>query len=143
MEIHGKNSLRQRSDTLLRFRDSPNSEVLFVSNVGMTGLNIDCANIVIILVKYSAYAIGYCISDLDFQDVMWSKQDEMQLIGRVWRRPQSKQVYVYRLLGTPSPDTFLSSMSHNKAVMHSTFMGSESGWREFLFLFDSEGVSFY
>jgi SNF2 family DNA or RNA helicase len=57
MSIHGKHNPRQRAQTLLEFRESPKSEVLFMSNVGISGINLDCANVMIILVSYSFHFI--------------------------------------------------------------------------------------
>jgi hypothetical protein len=51
MSITGKHNPRVRAQTLLEFRQSPKSEVLFMSNVGIAGINLDCANIMIILVS--------------------------------------------------------------------------------------------
>jgi SNF2 family DNA or RNA helicase len=131
MAIFGKHSPRQRAQTLLKFRESPQSEVLFMSNVGITGINLDCANIMIILVSSLSILI-YTYNDLFMnKDVLWSKQDDMQLVGRVWRNPQAKQVYVYRLIAMDSPDELLSQLSFSKAVMHESFMGSDSGWSRF------------
>ncbi|KAI0748986.1 P-loop containing nucleoside triphosphate hydrolase protein [Irpex lacteus] len=109
-EIDGTKTLRERAEELARFRESPNFEVLFVSSVGTTGLNLECANILIIL------------------DVLWSKQDDTQLIGRLQRRGQTKLVIVYRLLIKDSPDVFLNDISFNKSIMHDTFMANETGW---------------
>ncbi|KAI0085377.1 P-loop containing nucleoside triphosphate hydrolase protein, partial [Irpex rosettiformis] len=108
LEIHGKKSAAQRAATLRQFRTSSDAVVLIVSNVGTTGLNLDCANILIIA------------------DLLWSKQDELQLIGRVWRRPQPKQVIVYRLIALDSPDQFLNNLSWGKASMHESFLGKKS-----------------
>ena len=46
----------------------------------------------------------------------------MQLIGRLWRRPQAKRVLVYRLLAKNSPDEFLTNLSYGKGVMHERFL---------------------
>ena len=46
----------------------------------------------------------------------------MQLIGRLWRRPQSKRVIVYRLLAQQSPDEFLTHLSYGKGAMHERFL---------------------
>ncbi|KAI0685431.1 hypothetical protein BC835DRAFT_1421245 [Cytidiella melzeri] len=59
--------------TVKAFPNLLNSEVFFVFNIATTGLNLDCTNIIIIL------------------DALWSKQENMQLIGCIWRKPQTKQ----------------------------------------------------
>ena len=45
------------------------------------------------------------------------------MIGRVWRRPQPKQVIVYHLLAMGSPDEFLNNLSWGKGTMHEAFVG--------------------
>ncbi|KAH9926072.1 P-loop containing nucleoside triphosphate hydrolase protein, partial [Amylocystis lapponica] len=85
-------------------RDDP--RVLVMSGVGMVGLNIAFANILIII------------------DTLWSAQQDSQLIGRIWRQPQPKLVHVYRLIGRNTSDVFLNNISFDKSVMHDAFMGS-------------------
>jgi SNF2 family DNA or RNA helicase len=51
MSITGKHNSHVRAQTLLEFHQSSKSEVLFMSNVGIAGINLDCANIMIILVS--------------------------------------------------------------------------------------------
>ena len=51
MEINGKKTAPQRARVLREYRESPNPAVLIVSNVGIAGLNLDCANILIIAVS--------------------------------------------------------------------------------------------
>ncbi len=58
-EIDGTKTLRERAEELARFRESPNFEVLFVSSVGTTGLNLECANILIILVGALIFTAPY------------------------------------------------------------------------------------
>jgi hypothetical protein len=53
--------------------------------------------------------------------VLWSVLSEQQLIGRVWRYPQPKQVHVYRLIGARSPDIFLNNISFGKGFIQDMF----------------------
>ena len=45
----------------------------------------------------------------------------MQLIGRLWRRPQPKRVVVYRLLAQDSPDECLTN------YIYKSYMGYRPG----------------
>jgi hypothetical protein len=47
MSITGKHNPHVQAQTLLEFRQFPKSEVLFMSNVGIAGINLDCANIIV------------------------------------------------------------------------------------------------
>lgn len=57
------------------------------------------------------------------KDTLWSAQEDGQLIGRIWRQPQPKQVHVYRLIAQGTSDVFLNNISFDKSIMHQTFMG--------------------
>lgn len=50
------------------------------------------------------------------------------MIGRLQRKPQQKQVYVYHLLALDTPDIYLRDISLNKSVMHDSFMTSDAKW---------------
>ena len=56
------------------------------------------------------------------QDVQWSAQDENQLIGRVHRQGQTKQVIVYRLKALNSPDVKISDLSKIKGNLHENML---------------------
>ncbi|KAH9046210.1 P-loop containing nucleoside triphosphate hydrolase protein [Lactarius hengduanensis] len=105
LSIHGKVKQQDRMKRLKEFMESGRNgaRVLLMSNVGTVGLNIACANILIIV------------------DVLWSVLSEQQLIGRVWRYPQPKTVHVYRLIGGNSPDIFLNNISFSKGFIQDTF----------------------
>ncbi|KAJ3472678.1 hypothetical protein NLI96_g13290 [Meripilus lineatus] len=106
--IDGRNSTTSRTQVLRQFRHSDRDgiRVLIVSNIGITGLNLDCANIIINL------------------DVLWSALEDQQLIGRAWRYPQVKPVRVYRLVGMKTPDVFLNNISFEKGALQDAFVGS-------------------
>lgn len=54
---------------------------------------------------------------------------DQQLIGRVWRQPQSKQVQIYRLIAGNTPDVLLNNLSFNKGFIQETFMNIGSSLR--------------
>ncbi|KAH9019722.1 P-loop containing nucleoside triphosphate hydrolase protein [Lactarius pseudohatsudake] len=92
-------------------RDGP--RVLLISNASSIGLNIACANILIIV------------------DVLRSVMSDQQLIGRVWCHPQSKRVHIYRLVGERSPDVFLNTLSFTEGYITESFLNSDHrirGW---------------
>ena len=41
------------------------------------------------------------------QDHLWSAMEDLQLIGRCWRQPQTKKVFVYRFLADKTTDMVL------------------------------------
>ena len=66
------------------------------------------------------------------QDTLWSAQDDAQLIGRLWRRLQTKRVHVYRLIALGSPDVFLNNISFDKARIHQAFIDAGPALSKFL-----------
>ncbi|KAJ2985714.1 hypothetical protein NUW54_g10059 [Trametes sanguinea] len=93
-----------------------------MSNVGTVGLNIAFANIVVIV------------------DNLWSAQEMEQLIGRVWRHPQSKQVLIYSLIAVGTSDVFLNTISRDKGTMQSGFMNTDTALKRALEDGDSEFI---
>ncbi|KAG1772200.1 P-loop containing nucleoside triphosphate hydrolase protein [Suillus placidus] len=108
LQMHGKLSMSARTNIISQFkssgRDGP--RVLIMSNIGLTGLNLPCANILIIV------------------DSLWSTTDEGQLIGRIYRPPQPKTVHIYRIVAADTQDVFLNNISFSKAAILDAFMGA-------------------
>jgi hypothetical protein len=122
MVVDGKVLPAKRAEILRDFRRSKKPEVLLLSQVGLTGLNLDCANILVILVstnKIAQHLINFA------QDVLWSGLDDRQLVERLHRQPQEKQVFVYRLLSMRTPDMILSRISVGKQRLYENLMWSE------------------
>ncbi len=131
MEINGKKSMTARNTDLIAFkkagREGP--RVLILSNVGLTGLNIAEANILIILVS-SAFADRLWLLML-VQDNTWSRQEDAQLVGRVWRLPQTKDVIVYRMILKTLTDIFLNILSFTKAQILMAFLETSDNMSKF------------
>ncbi|RPD72317.1 hypothetical protein L226DRAFT_467328 [Lentinus tigrinus ALCF2SS1-7] len=113
-EVNGKAEAKARTKLLDRFRASKDMFVCLLSNVGMVGLNLAFANIMIIV------------------DNLWSQQEYDQLIGRVWRHGQRKEVIAYYLITKDTSDVFFSNVSLDKGYMHMVLTaksGALSKWR--------------
>ncbi|KAG1838807.1 P-loop containing nucleoside triphosphate hydrolase protein [Suillus subalutaceus] len=108
LQIYGKLSMSTRTDIIAEFKNSgrDGARVLIISNVGLTGLNLPCANILIIV------------------DSLWSATDEGQLIGRIYRPPQQKTVHIYRIVAADTQDVFLNNMAFSKAAILEAFTGA-------------------
>ncbi|KAG1772227.1 P-loop containing nucleoside triphosphate hydrolase protein [Suillus placidus] len=119
LQIHGKLSTSARTDIIAEFKNSMQDgpRVLIISNVGLTGLNLPCANILIIV------------------DSLWSATDEGQLIGRIYRPPQPKIVHIYRIVAADTQDVFLNNISFSKAAILDAFTGATPSLRS---LFNNE-----
>ena len=55
LEYNGGMSQQQRGKILETYRSSGGGRVLLLSNVGATGLNLDIANILVIIVSFVSY----------------------------------------------------------------------------------------
>ncbi|KAI6008989.1 P-loop containing nucleoside triphosphate hydrolase protein [Pisolithus microcarpus] len=110
LELHGKIGPAKRKSVLNEFRSSTRdagSRVLILSLVGMVGLNLACANIMIIA------------------DTLWSALEDEQLRGRIYRYPQQKEVLFYRLVARGTPDVFLNNIAFDKGNLHKAFVGMD------------------
>ncbi|KAG8220405.1 hypothetical protein J3R82DRAFT_3388 [Butyriboletus roseoflavus] len=108
LELHGKMHLNKRKLVLNEFRSSNHTtgaRVLILSMVGTIGLNLACANIMVVA------------------DTLWSALDDEQLCGRIYRYPQQKQVHFYRLVAQGTPDVFLNNIAFDKGMLHLAFVG--------------------
>ena len=134
----GIQSVTERAASLEKFKRSKRKgpRVLIVSNVGLYGLNVACANIMVVVVSHSAVCDSPAGTEPLFtyfvaQDTLWSAQEDRQLIGHVWRFPQQKQVHVYRIVAEGTSDVFLNNISFSKGAMHDAFMQSSDATRKF------------
>jgi SNF2 family DNA or RNA helicase len=130
IEVNGMISPTQRSQAIEKFKNSDRNgvRVLILSQVGMTGLNLPVANILIMVVRTQYHLTNH--NSAAAQDTLWSAQDDSQLIGRIWRHPQLKVVHVYRLIADKTSDVFLNNISFDKAQMHEAFTGSTPAIRK-------------
>ncbi|KAF7965457.1 hypothetical protein HWV62_43479 [Athelia sp. TMB] len=112
---NGSMSDTARLKSLAAFKDEKaGPRVLLLSNVGSVGLNLDFANVLIII------------------DVLWSALEDIQLQGRLKRYPQAKRVEIYRLVAKGTPDELLNNISFNKGIIHEQFTQSSIAMQKIL-----------
>jgi superfamily II DNA or RNA helicase len=63
---------------------------------------------------------------LHLQDPLFSNQEFRQIVGRVWRYPQQRQVIVYHLLALGAADTILQQIAGNKDKLLEAFVASSN-----------------
>ncbi|KAF8872160.1 hypothetical protein BD779DRAFT_1679866 [Infundibulicybe gibba] len=99
--INGSYSANQRARQVSEFTSStdPDWRVFLFSSVGATGLNLACADVVILF------------------DTVWSELTSVQIVGRAHRLGQKKQVHVYRLAALGTTDVIMSSLARSKDEM--------------------------
>ncbi|KAK7440780.1 hypothetical protein VKT23_016856 [Stygiomarasmius scandens] len=106
LQYNGEVTPKKRAETVRQFQRPDGPRVMIISQVGSVGLNLDFANIMIVL------------------DTLWSAQEYNQLVGRIHRYPQVKPVIVYRLVAANSPDVFLNNLSMDKGMIQEAFVTS-------------------
>lgn len=94
-----------------------------MTEVGLVGLNLDMANIIIIMARIFYRLTASVCSHLIVQDPCWSKQQDLQLTGRLNRHPQDKVVLIYRIVAHNSTDVYLNKIAHDKGIMQRFFLG--------------------
>ncbi|KAJ8688852.1 hypothetical protein PTI98_013597 [Pleurotus ostreatus] len=87
--------------------DAPEHRVLLFSSVGAVGLNLTCADTVIML------------------DTIWSQVGTEQIIGRSARLTQENAVHVYHLLALGTTDVIMARMARQKGEMLKTLLSKE------------------
>ncbi|TFK64365.1 P-loop containing nucleoside triphosphate hydrolase protein [Pluteus cervinus] len=99
--VNGSMTITERNQTLRKYVDNvdPSVRVLLLSSVGITGLNLACASIVI------------------FYDQVWSAVTAAQVIGRAYRFGQRLEVQVYNILALGTSDVIMTSMAGSKGKM--------------------------
>lgn len=119
--------MNKRNAVLGEFRSSTRKSgprVLILSGVGMVGLNLACANIMVVMVYISSFDACKWMLTL-WKDTLWSEQDDRQLRGRIYRHPQNKPVHIYRAIALRTADVFLNNISFSKGAMHEAFIGAD------------------
>ncbi|KZP14422.1 hypothetical protein FIBSPDRAFT_684637, partial [Athelia psychrophila] len=114
LEFNGSMSEKAKAESLAEFKSEEDGtrRVMLLSSVGTTGLNLDFANVLIIL------------------DTLWSVMDDLQLQGRLKRYPQSKGVEIYRLIAARTADETIQMLSTGKGKIHEKFTSASLAFRE-------------
>lgn len=131
VELNGRTPQHKRKSVLEEFRSSTReagAHVLILSKVGTVGLNLACANIMIIAVSLLFY-VQFHVSNY-LKDTLWSALDDEQLRGRIYRYLQQKTVHFYRLIARGTPDVFLNNIAFDKGTFHQAFVGIDNHSRK-------------
>lgn len=100
LRYDGSMDIKQRADTVSKFFDDPEVKVLLVSTkCGSLGLNLTCANRVILM------------------DVWWNPALENQAIDRVHRIGQQKPVDVHRIFINDTVEDRILKLQEKKQVI--------------------------
>lgn len=110
LRYDGSMNIKQRANTVGKFFDDPEVKVLLVSTkCGSLGLNLTCANRVILM------------------DVWWNPALENQAIDRVHRIGQSKPVEVHRIFINDTVEDRILTLQAKKQVSSLSFPFSLEG----------------
>ncbi|KDN35623.1 hypothetical protein RSAG8_11418, partial [Rhizoctonia solani AG-8 WAC10335] len=107
VEYHGDLDQKERDRVVEQFETDDEIRILIISNVGGTGLNLTAACIVI------------------FMSGVWSGQERRQILGRLWRFGQKRQVIVIEIQAPNSINTVLAAYANRKTMMSDNFLSRE------------------
>lgn len=116
--LTGKVETSQRDKLIQAFTHShdPECRVMFMSTVGMSGLNLtECS----ILIHY---------------DSLWSGVEQTQIDGRIWRYGQKETVDIYHLVAVDTADMYMMSTSAEKSNLLNHFADAARSEGKTLFL---------
>ncbi|KAK0197634.1 P-loop containing nucleoside triphosphate hydrolase protein [Armillaria mellea] len=105
--INGKMKLDQRQKIIHEFIYGDNIRVLLLSQIGVSGLNLMCATVVIIVT------------------ITWSGVEEGQMIGRAYRNGQEEVVFVFRIIAQNTIDVLMAQRAGAKAEQLETFFSKK------------------
>ncbi len=102
--LNGSMKIKDRDDKVQKFIHShdPNRRVLLFSSVGAAGLNLACADTVILFVSCRTLPTSPFPFTL-LKDTVWSQQE--------------RTVHVYKLLAVGTTDVIMASLARDKDVM--------------------------
>lgn len=125
IQVTGAVSEKTRQENVSRFRLDRTLRVLVLSQVGLQGLNLQMANHLIFAVSSLFFNhLERYLTVPSAQDVVWSGQTEVQIIGRVHRQLQLKQVYIYMLMSEGTSDVIMSNLATLKEGLLVHFLGA-------------------
>ncbi|KAG8689772.1 hypothetical protein FRC11_000687 [Ceratobasidium sp. 423] len=101
--INGTQAATERDKAVQEFQSEGTPDVILISDVAAAGLNLQRGSIVI------------------FVDHPWSESEKRQIIGRVLRHGQDRQVLVYDLMVPDTSDEFLQGFAGGKGLMSGIF----------------------
>ncbi|CAE6489468.1 unnamed protein product [Rhizoctonia solani] len=105
LHLNGMMTRAARDEAVQAFQSEDCPDIMFISDVGAQGLNLQRGSVVI------------------FLDHPWSASEAQQIIGRVERRGQNEDVYVYRLTCPNSVDELVQEYASGKRLMFQVYTG--------------------
>ncbi|KAF9494556.1 hypothetical protein BDN71DRAFT_1507539 [Pleurotus eryngii] len=107
MHIMNRTQTREQCDQVIDDfvnSEDPEKQILLFSSVGSVGLNLTCADVVIML------------------DTIWSQVGVEQIIRRSARLMQDKPVHIYYLIALQTTDVLMSTLAREKGEMLETLL---------------------
>ena len=110
----GRESLKRRTQNLVELHDDPHTRILFASDAGGVGLNLQ-------------RAASACVN----LELPWNPAVLEQRIGRIWRLGQSEPVEVYHLVAQDCIEARIASIVENKRQLFEGLFDGTSDTVEF------------
>lgn len=125
--LNGDMTAPRRAAVIERFKTDPTARLLLMSSVGMVGLNLVCADVVIAyvsdLIRLTCIAFSLILNtNRNVQDLPWSQIDMEQLWGRVHRHGQTKPTWAFRLIAMKTFDEWMHAGGTGKVSLANEFL---------------------
>lgn len=121
--LNGRMNAKKRAAAVEIFKTDDDAEVLLMSSVGMVGLNLTCADVVIAYVSLLPPPDGPRANDSTVpQDLPWSQIDMQQLWGRVHRYGQRKPTWAFRMIAMATFDEWMHAGGAGKVDLAEDFL---------------------
>jgi hypothetical protein len=123
-KLIGKTSTAQRAKLIHSFGTPAGPDVLLMSSVGATGINLAAARVVILVVRGLElnHRLGPQLTWAWTQDQIFSWCAKEQIIGRLNRGKQLQTVIVYDLVALMTGDVALNSIARDKKGVLEAFL---------------------
>ncbi|KAF9059826.1 P-loop containing nucleoside triphosphate hydrolase protein [Rhodocollybia butyracea] len=92
--------MAQRTSYINQFKSDPTIKVLMMSNVGMQGLNLTIARTLVLF------------------EPSWSAVMAHQVYGRVFRRGQTRETFIFQLIASATVEVLLIANGLGKKKLH-------------------------
>jgi hypothetical protein len=114
------------------WNDPEGPDVIIISAIGMTGINLAAARVMIMVVGFASRPVDLPLLTLPMQDQVFSNQEKRQFMGRIWRYPQKHVCIMYELILDDTCDDVIFNISQGKALMMDTFLEQGSASAAFM-----------
>jgi SNF2 family DNA or RNA helicase len=124
VSISGAIPARQRTKIIEQFKNDPTINVLIMSVVGQTGLNLTWCRVMVLYVSAFPFTHKHISNFLATgdQEATWSGVQAQQIHGRINRRGQTLPTFIFQLFAADTVEVLLLANGLGKHQLLSDFL---------------------